>query len=303
MRRFILLCALALVLVLFTPRPALADAVAEPSPASVYGTLDPAYSEKEMTAEELREASIMGAAYAKREDAKKAAKKAAKEAAKDVAKETTAADSNTDAPFLFGLLSEECFARLTDLRMLQEMDAATVACAKKFVSKGLSLGIVAGSAALKAPQILNIVRYASVDGLSENSLVMEFTAYALGVVYNVRSDYPLLQYGEYVIILAQCLVILLMFYGYRPPSVGGLLLRVCAVGGAIAGAYYVLPIEHKAYILLVNMYLGLGSRVPQIWSNLRQGHTGPLSSATLFLNVAGAAARVFTTMQVRAVCV
>lgn len=41
--------------------------------------------------------------------------------------------------------------------------------------------------------------------------------------------------------------------------------------------------------------ISLGGRVPQIWMNYRRGNSGELSSATCALNLAGNAARVFTT--------
>ena len=38
------------------------------------------------------------------------------------------------------------------------------------------------------------------------------------------------------------------------------------------------------------------SRVPQIYENFSNGHTGVLSPETTFLNVAGGSVRVFTTL-------
>ena len=43
--------------------------------------------------------------------------------------------------------------------------------------------------------------------------------------------------------------------------------------------------------------MGLLSKLPQIWSNFRQGHTGQLSAFTVFMYFAGTLARVFTTIQ------
>jgi len=44
--------------------------------------------------------------------------------------------------------------------------------------------------------------------------------------------------------------------------------------------------------------LGIIGRLPQIAQNLRQGHTGELAFITYFMNVLGAIARLFTTLQV-----
>jgi hypothetical protein len=39
-------------------------------------------------------------------------------------------------------------------------------------------------------------------------------------------------------------------------------------------------------------------RLPQIAQNMRQGHTGELALITYLMNVLGATARLFTTLQV-----
>lgn len=42
--------------------------------------------------------------------------------------------------------------------------------------------------------------------------------------------------------------------------------------------------------------IGLGSRVPQIWMNIRRGNSGQLSSTTCLINLSGNLTRLFTTL-------
>ena len=44
------------------------------------------------------------------------------------------------------------------------------------------------------------------------------------------------------------------------------------------------------------------SRLPQIYQNARQGHTGMLATPTYALNTLGSLARVFTIMQEISIC-
>ena len=63
-----------------------------------------------------------------------------------------------------------------------------------------------------------------------------------------------------------------------------------------AGLIY-LPIDQLHLLLFFGFILGNGSRLFQIFTNYKNGHTGLLSLPTVFLNVMGAIARVFTTLQ------
>ena len=47
----------------------------------------------------------------------------------------------------------------------------------------------------------------------------------------------------------------------------------------------------------IGIVLTVFTRIPQIWTNYSNGHTGQLAILTWILNWGGALARVFTTMQ------
>merc|ERR1712072_1592096 len=78
---------------------------------------------------------------------------------------STALVAAADEKFVFFIFSEKCFATFfTDFNFFH------VDCIKSTISKGLSLAIVLGAVALKAPQVLNIVKSKSVTGISLSSL-------------------------------------------------------------------------------------------------------------------------------------
>merc|ERR1711934_226377 len=47
----------------------------------------------------------------------------------------------------------------------------------------------------------------------------------------------------------------------------------------------------------IGVVFTIAARLPQVWTNFQNGHTGRLSSITWLLNFGGALARVLTTMQ------
>ncbi len=71
----------------------------------------------------------------------------------------------------FGLMSPECFNEL-----LVKFNVGHTACAKAALSKGLGVGIIAGSALVKVPQLLKILSAQSAEGLSLVGCLLELIA-------------------------------------------------------------------------------------------------------------------------------
>jgi mannose-P-dolichol utilization defect protein 1 len=67
----------------------------------------------------------------------------------------------------------------------------------------LGVGIIAGGAVVKVPQILTVLSAKSARGLSLSSYLLDTAATAITVAYNVRNGFPLSTYGEMVFLLAQ----------------------------------------------------------------------------------------------------
>lgn len=63
-------------------------------------------------------------------------------------------------------------------------------CLKLGISKGLGLGIVAGGAIVKLPQIIKIISSKSVRGISLSSYLLDTASTGIAVAYNVRHGFP-----------------------------------------------------------------------------------------------------------------
>jgi mannose-P-dolichol utilization defect protein 1 len=164
------------------------------------------------------------------------------------------------------------------------------------VSAALSYGILVGSAMLKVPQIIAILRARSVQGLSLEANLVELFGYLISASWGIAQGLAVKDYGEVLPIIIQAIVILLMMghFGGRMPVVVTGLVGLLSMGGALALGTIV-PVEIHQALLGAGVLVTLGSRGPQILLNLRNRSTGTLSFISCFLAFGGSAARVLTT--------
>ncbi|KAI9002313.1 hypothetical protein BC832DRAFT_114217 [Gaertneriomyces semiglobifer] len=206
-----------------------------------------------------------------------------------------------DRSVLVPLVGRKCAHTITSSisrLSINPADPQTVACAKLLVSKILGLGIVLGGSILKVPQILKIVGAGSVEGLSFIGNLLETIAYSISLAYNWRSGNPWSTFGEMGFITMQDVFILFLILGYSKNVVG-----MCILAIAYSAFAYALAtpeiLDHQMLVTLQwsTVLLGIFSKLPQIMSNFLASSTGQLSAITVFLQFAGSAARVFTTLQ------
>ena len=148
------------------------------------------------------------------------------------------------------------------------------------------------------PQIIKIVRARSVEGLSLTSNLAELIAYSITFSYNARLGYGFSTYGELVSCWAQdiALVGLLLHFrgGIRGKAIVGAAAYCALLYAFLSGA---VPMPVLTWLQASTIAIvALGGRLPQILMNHKRGDSGQLSAATSALNLAGNAARVFTTL-------
>ena len=193
-----------------------------------------------------------------------------------------------------------------------------VPCAKLVVSKALGYAIVAGSALVKLPQILKIAKAGSVAGLSGASINIEMLASTCSFAYYVGLGYPFSTWGENLFLCLQNAMIVVLYFRYSrgsffSPAFLAAIVTYAALGTTLylrllptvalpAGVCSALQLQSceltsESVAGGLPILLLLFSRLPQIYQNLRQGHTGMLAVPTYALNTLGSLARVFTTLQ------
>ncbi|GAA5953672.1 hypothetical protein JCM8115_004119 [Rhodotorula mucilaginosa] len=192
------------------------------------------------------------------------------------------------------LIGQECYTTL-----VYNLDLTSSECLKLALSKVLGLGMVAGGAILKLPQILTVVRSGSARGLSLSSYVLDTVATGITVAYNVRNGFPFSTYGEMGFLLAQnaVLIVLITSYSARPtlPRLVPLVALLGSLAYALASPSLV-PAATLSFLQTLTIPISLSSKVPQIVENYKAKSTGQLSAFLVVNSLAGCLARVFTTM-------
>ncbi|KAJ8783745.1 hypothetical protein J1605_008788 [Eschrichtius robustus] len=216
------------------------------------------------------------------------------------------------------LLPEKCYDQI-----FIQWDLLHVPCLKILLSKGLGLGIVAGSLLVKLPQVFKMLGAKSAEGLSLQSVMLELMALTGTMVYSITNNFPFSSWGEALFLMLQTVTIAFLVLHYRGQTVKGVAFLACS---ALVLLVLLSPLTPQAVVTLLqasNMPAVVVGRVgagnkgedvgkgdwmtkrrfstpPQLLqaaTNYRNGHTGQLSAITVFLLFGGSLARIFTSIQ------
>lgn len=195
-------------------------------------------------------------------------------------------------PLVLMLIPEHCH----DTFFL-EFNFFDVPCLKIAISKVLGYGIILGSAMVKIPQIINLVKAKSAVGLSLNALLAEVAAVTFTMVYSVHKEFPFSAWGECFFLSIQnaILVFLVFYYGQSYIAAYSFAPFLLCVNYVLCSAITPMPLVTK--LQQSTLVIMIISRFLQIWENYSNGHTGQLSVVTAVMLASGALARVFTAIQ------
>ena len=127
-------------------------------------------------------------------------------------------------------------------------------CVSFGVSKGLSLGIVAGAVLVKVPQINRIVAKGSAKGLRVSMFRSEVLSGTVAIAYFARSGIALAAYAELFFILLQNLVILALIRRYGDgPAKNAKNANESRVSFAVAFAAHAATVALLAFGVLANV--------------------------------------------------
>ncbi|XP_072447460.1 mannose-P-dolichol utilization defect 1 protein-like [Chiloscyllium punctatum] len=190
-------------------------------------------------------------------------------------------------------LTEKCYEEF-----FLEFNLLDVPCLKLLLSKVLGLSIIAGSVMVKLPQILKIVRARSTEGLNFNSILLEMLAITGTMVYGMRNLFPFSSWGEALFLMLQTLTIGFLILHYSGQTQTGVSCLLVYFAMLILLLSPLTPLKVVTLLQALNLPAIMVSRLIQIVTNYRNGHTGQLSAITVFLLFGGSLARIFTSVQV-----
>ena len=176
-------------------------------------------------------------------------------------------------------------------------------CFQIYISKILVLSIVLFSSILKVPQIRNILKEESVEGLTSLSIYCELIVCFLSSLYAIHIGIPFSTYGENLIIFVQCFIILLLFWKYSGPCNCNLnkIARYIVILSLIGFAY--LCNYENGEMIPESVWTVIGSssipiisigRFSMIYNCYSKKSTGTISLFNFLLNFIGNITRLFT---------
>lgn len=196
----------------------------------------------------------------------------------------------------FNLLDGEL--KFFDFVLIYQWKSLSGPCFKALLSKGLGIGIIAGSVLVKVPQIMKILNSKSAAGLSIVSIMLDLMAITFHMSYSFVSGFPFSAWGDgtFLAIQTAAIAALVFLYGHRSSGKSLVFIIVYAIFvyvlmGGITPAKFLWTAQG------FNVPILLTGKLSQAVTNYKNGSTGQLSAVTCLMLFFGSLARIFTSVQ------
>ncbi|XP_053296751.1 mannose-P-dolichol utilization defect 1 protein [Pleuronectes platessa] len=188
------------------------------------------------------------------------------------------------------LMSQRCYEEIFVNFQL------SVSCCLHVLKKAAGFWILLDTLLAPLPQLLKILWRGSADGLSLPSVLLQLYSLSCPVVYAVANNYPPFAWAERIFTLAQLAVIAFLILRYRGDTLKGVLFL-----SAYSSLMFLLgshaPIALVSWMQSSSLTSLIASKVLQAGTNYYNGHTGQLSTLSLFLTWAGSLSVFFLSLQ------
>ncbi|KAM3962777.1 mannose-P-dolichol utilization defect 1 protein homolog [Aphomia sociella] len=193
---------------------------------------------------------------------------------------------------MLSIFSPECYEEY-----FTKFNFLDVPCFKATLSKGLGIGIIAGSILVKVPQILKILNSKSAEGINFFGVCLELFGITANFAYSYVMNFPFSAWGEGTFLGIQTAIIaaLVLHYGGTPGRAAVFLAVYLGIVSILVSGYTPLDILWSMQAAIVPVIVI--AKAIQIVTNYKNGSTGQLSAVTCFLLFGGSVARIFTSIQ------
>lgn len=172
-----------------------------------------------------------------------------------------------------------------------------MACFKALLSKGLGLGIIAGSILVKVPQIVKILANKSGEGINVFSVLFDLLAITCHVSYSFVNGFPFSAWGDGTFLMIQTAIIAALVFHFNGATAKAVLFLVVYTGICYVTMGGITPLEVLWSAQAFNVPIIFIGKMIQAVTNYRQKSTGQLSAVTCIMLFAGSLARIFTSYQ------
>ncbi|CAG9121403.1 unnamed protein product [Plutella xylostella] len=193
---------------------------------------------------------------------------------------------------LLSVITEQCYDEY-----FNKQNFADPLCFKATLSKGLGLGIIAGSILVKVPQILKILGSKSGEGINIFGIILELFAITANFAYSYVMGFPFSAWGEGVFLAIQTSIIAALVIHYGGASTKAFMFLATYVGAISALLSGYTPVHVLWSMQAMTVPIVFIAKSIQFITNYRNGSTGQLSAITCLLLFGGSIARIFTSIQ------
>lgn len=172
-----------------------------------------------------------------------------------------------------------------------------MACFKALLSKGLGMGIIAGSILVKVPQIVKILANKSGEGINIVSVLVDLFAITCHVSYSFVNGFPFSAWGDGSFLMLQTAIIAALVFHYNGATAKAILFLLAYCGICFVTMGGITPLEVLWSAQAFNVPIIFIGKTIQAVTNYKAKSTGQLSAVTCLLLFAGSVARIFTSYQ------
>jgi len=174
-------------------------------------------------------------------------------------------------------------------------------CISLFISKGLSIILIIFSFTSKLPQISSMYREKNIKSLNTPSIFSDILIFIFASSYCFHMKYPLLSYGECIIILIENIIIFILFWKYQKEkysylknisfTIFNILFLIIALKFDI--------INEKIWKIIYSSTFTLSSisKISQLYYSYKSKSTGPLSSFNFAFGMFSNLIRIYTSLK------
>ncbi len=174
-------------------------------------------------------------------------------------------------------------------------------CISFFLSKGLSIILIIFSFTSKLPQISSMYKEKNIKSLNTLSIFSDILIFVFASSYCFHMKYPLLSYGECIIILIENIIIFILFWKYqneKNSNIKNISFTIFNILFLIIALKFDI-IKEKIWKIIYSSTFTLTSisKISQLYSSYKAKSTGPLSAFNFAVGMFSNIIRIYTSLQ------
>ena len=174
-------------------------------------------------------------------------------------------------------------------------------CISLFISKGLSIILIFFAFTSKIPQISSMYKEKNIKSLNTLSIFSDIMIFVFASSYCFHMKYPILSYGECIVILIENIIIFILFWKYqneKNSNIKNISFTIFNILFFIFALKFDI-INEKIWKIIYSSTFTLTSisKISQLISSYKAKSTGPLSAFNFAFGMLSNITRIYTSLK------